>query len=58
MIATYAKGLSDQQKEGIVLEFYKAFEGRPFLEYLPRSQSDAFRFIDNEAREAEVYLIV
>ena len=55
MIATHAKGFTDQRKQNIMMEFYKAFEGRPFLEHLPRDRSDAFYFIDNEVRDPEVF---
>ncbi|XP_065912071.1 uncharacterized protein [Dysidea avara] len=58
MIATHAKDLTDQQKQDIIVEFYKAFEGRPFLDHLPSDRSDAFHFIDNEARECEVFTAV
>ena len=58
MIATHTKGLTDQQKQNITVEFYKAFEGKPFLDHLPTEQSDAFHFIDNEAREPEVFTAV
>jgi len=58
MIATHAKGLTDQQKQDIIDEFYKAFECRPFLDHLPTEISNAFHFIDNEAREPEVFTAV
>ena len=58
MITTHVKGLTYQQKQDIIVEFYKAFEGRPFLNHLPSDRSDAFYFIDNEAREAEVFTAV
>jgi len=58
MIATHTEGLSDEQKQDIIVEFYKTFEGRPFLNHLPRNRSDAFHFIDNETRNPEVFTAV
>ncbi|XP_065907695.1 uncharacterized protein [Dysidea avara] len=55
MMATHAKGLTEQQKQDIIVEFYKAFEGRPFLDHLPKNRSDAFYFIDNEVRECKIF---
>ena len=55
MMATHAKGLTDQQRQDIIVQFFKAFEGRPFMDHLPIDQSKAFHFIDNEAREPEVF---
>ena len=49
VIATHAKDLSLQQKEDIMLKFYKHFSGKPFMGHLPRSRSEAFFFIDNSA---------
>lgn len=51
VIATHAKGLSLQQKEDIMLKFYKCFSGKPFMDHLPRSRSEAFFYIDNSARD-------
>ena len=51
VIATHAKDLSLQQKEDIMLKFYKHFSGKPFMDHLPRSRSEAFFFIDNSARD-------
>jgi len=58
MITTHAKGLSDQQKEDIILKFYKAFDGKPFLDHLPRNRSDAFHFIDSKVRKPEDFAVV
>jgi len=58
IMATHAKDLTDQQKQGIIVEFYKEFEGRPFLDHLPRNRSDAFHFIDNKARKPEIFTTV
>ena len=58
MIATHAKRLSEQRKKDIVSEFYEVFEGRPFMEHLPKIRSDVFHFIDNDAREPEVFAVV
>ena len=49
MIATHAKGLTDQQKRDIELRFYKVFSGKGFMDHLPKSRADAFHFIDNAA---------
>ena len=51
VIATHAKDLSLQQKEDIMLKFYKHFSGKPFMDHLPRSRSEAFFFINNSARD-------
>ncbi|XP_065916801.1 uncharacterized protein [Dysidea avara] len=58
MVATHSEGLTKQQKQNIIVEFYKAFEGRPFLDHLPSNQCDAFHFIDNESRKPEVFTAV
>ena len=55
MIATHAKGLTDQQKRDIELRFYKVFSGKGFMDHLPKSRADAFHFIDNEARDVVVF---
>jgi len=55
MIATHAKGLTDQQKRAIEIRFYKVFSGRGFMDHLPKSRADAFHFIDNEARDPVVF---
>lgn len=51
VIATHTKDLSLQQKEDIAFGFYKHFSGKPFMDHLPRSRSEAFFFIDNSARD-------
>ena len=55
VIATHAKNLSIQQKEDIMLSFYKCFSGKPFMDHLPRSRSEAFFFIDNSARDPPTF---
>jgi len=58
VIATHAKDLSLEQKESVVLNFYKCFSGRPFMDHLPRSRSEAFFFIDNSARDPIVFAVL
>ncbi|XP_065914302.1 uncharacterized protein [Dysidea avara] len=41
MIATHAKGLTDQQKREIELRFYKVFSGKTFMDHLPKSRADS-----------------
>ena len=55
MIATHCKDLTEQHKKYIVNQFYKAFSGKPFMDHLPASDTDAFHFIDNGARDPEVF---
>ena len=55
MMATHCSGLSNQQKHGIKLQFYKYFSGTPFLDHLPRDSDDAFHFIDNRYRDPVVF---
>ena len=55
VIATHSKCLTEQQKEDIVKRFYKAFYGKPFMDHLPRSRTDAFHFIDNEERNSDIF---
>jgi len=55
LIATHSKGLSPQQKDAVISKIYQSFIGRPFMDHLPRSQSEAIFFIDNEDRDLEVF---
>ena len=55
VIGTHAKDLSLQQKENIMFKFYKYFSGKPFMDHLPRSRSEAFFFVDNSARDPLVF---
>ena len=55
MMATHSKGLTDQQKGTIKLQFYEYFSSKPFFDHLPRELEDAFHFIDNKFRDPMVF---
>ena len=55
MMATHSKGLTDQQKDTIKLQFYEHFSSKPFFDHLPREFEDAFHFIDNKFRDPVVF---
>ena len=55
MMATHSKGLTDQQKEIIKLQFYEYFSSKPFFDHLPREFEDAFHFVDNKFRDPVVF---
>ena len=55
LIATHSKNLSMQEKAAIVVKFYKAFDGKPFMDHLPRSTKEAIFFVDNSARDPQVF---
>ena len=55
MMATHSKGLTDQQKEIIKLQFYEHFSSKPFFDHLPREFEDAFHFVDNKFRDPVVF---
>jgi len=50
MVGAHAENLSDDEKDQIMCDIRKRFDGRPFLEHLPRSNKDAFHFISNKLR--------
>ena len=55
LIATHSINLSAQQKSSIVLNILKSFDGKPFMDHLPRSTKNAIFFIDNSARDPQVF---
>ena len=55
LIATHSINLSAQQKSAIVLNILKSFEGKPFMDHLPRSTKHAIFFVDNSARDPQVF---
>ena len=55
LIATHSNGLSLVQKNEIVSRIYQKFLGRPFMDHLPRLQSEAIFFVDNRVRDPEVF---
>ena len=55
LIATHSKHLSDHQKDAIVVKFYQSFDGKPFMDHLPRSTKEAIFFVDNSARDPQVF---
>ena len=55
LVATHCKGLSVQQKNAIADSIFQRFAGKPFMDHLPRTTSDAIFFIDNNDRNPEVF---
>ena len=55
LVATHSKSLSVQQKNGIIRKIYQKFEGRPFMDHLPRSRNEAVFFVDNSQRDPKVF---
>ena len=55
LVATHCKGLSVQQKNTIGDKIFQRFAGKPFMDHLPRTTSDAIFFIDNSDRNPEVF---
>ena len=55
LVATHSKGLTVQEKNGIIRKIYQKFEGRPFMDHLPRSRNEAVFFVDNSQRDPEVF---
>jgi len=57
LVGTHAKGLSQSEKDGIMLFILESFSGKPFVDHLPRSQAlgEAFFFIDNSERDPIVF---
>ena len=55
LVATHCKNLSPQQKNIITKKIYQRFAGRPFMDHLPRSVSEAIFFVDNSDRDPQVF---
>ena len=55
LIATHSKNLSAQHKGAIVLKIFKSFDGKPFMDHLPWSNKQAIFFVDNSARDPQVF---
>ena len=55
LIATHSKHLSTQEKAAIVFKIYEKFNGKPFMDHLPRSTKQAVFFVDNSARDPQVF---
>ena len=55
LVATHSKGLSFQEKNGIIRKIYQTFAGRPFMDHLPQSRNEAIFFVDNSERDPEVF---
>ena len=55
LVATHCKDLSLQQKNAITKKIYQKFAGRPFMDHLPRSLSEAIFFVDNSDRDPDVF---
>jgi len=54
MVGTHAENIPEAEQCSIVHEIRKYFDGKPFLEHLPRSNTDAFHFISNKIRKKAV----
>ena len=54
MVGTHAENISEAEQLSIVRTIRKYFDGKPFLEHLPRSDKDAFHFISNKIRAKAV----
>lgn len=55
LVATHSKHLSVQQKNAITKKIFQRFSGRPFMNHLPRSRSEAIFFVDNSDRDPKVF---
>ena len=55
LIATHSKHLLSHEKEAIVFKIYEKFNGKPFMDHLPRSTKQAVFFVDNSARDPQVF---
>ena len=55
LIATHSKHLLSHEKTAIVLKIYEKFIGKPFMDHLPRSTKQAVFFVDNSARDPQVF---
>ena len=47
MLGAHAENLSDKEQELIIQMIYQCFDGKPFLEHLPRLKKEAFHFLAN-----------
>ena len=47
MLGTHAEDLSIESQELIIQTICQRFDGKPFLEHLPRSKEEAFHFVAN-----------
>lgn len=54
MVGTHAENIPEAEQCTIMDEIRKYFDGKPFLEHLPRSNTDAFHFISNKTRKKAV----
>ena len=54
MVGTHAENISEVEQQSIMLTIRRYFDGKPFLEHLPRSNTDAFHFISNKIRKKVV----
>ena len=54
MVGTHAENISEAEQLSIVRTIRRYFDGKPFLEHLPRSDKDAFHFISNKIRTKAV----
>lgn len=50
MVGTHAENVSKVEQLSIMRKIRRHFDGKPFLEHLPRSDTDAFHFISNKIR--------
>ena len=55
LIATHSQHLLSHEKAAIVFKIYEKFDGKPFMDHLPRSTKHAVFFVDNSARDPQVF---
>ena len=49
MVGAHAENVSTEMQELIIQTIYQRFDGKPFLEHLPRLQEEAFHFLSNSS---------
>ena len=54
MVGAHAEDLSIEEQQYIAKMIYQLFDGKPFLEHLPRSVKEAFHFIGNSKPDPEI----
>ena len=54
MVGTHAENLTEVEQQSIIQTIRRYFDGKPFLEHLPRLNTHAFHFISNKVRRKAV----
>ena len=52
MVGTHAESLTSEDEDVIISKIHEKFAGKPFMDHLPTSDSEAFHFIANSSRNA------